>query len=156
MTNYPRKRQDWYLNPFSELENLQRQMNKLFDYSLYQPEYSDTSILGSQWVPAIDIYDSKDSIKVKVDLAGLKKEDIDVSIQENVLTIKGEKKRSSEVKEDAYLRTERFTGTFHRSITLPTEVDQEKVQASFRDGVLELVLPKKEEAKPKQIMNKGR
>ena len=151
MTNYPSKKQDWYSNPFSELESLQRQMNKLFDYSLYKPEYSDTSILGSQWAPAIDIYDSKDSITVKADLAGLKKEDIDVSIQENVLTIKGEKRRSSEAKEEAYLRTERFTGTFHRSITLPTEVAQEKVQASFKDGMLELTLPKKEDAKPKQI-----
>lgn len=151
MKNYPTIRKDWYLNPFSELENLQKEMNKLFDLSFPGSEFSDTSLLGGRWAPSIDLYDSKDNIVVKADLPGVSKENIDVTIQDNMLTIKGEKKRSSEKKEDDYFRTERFIGTFHRSITLPTSVDRDKVQANYNNGVLELTLPKKEEAKPKQI-----
>lgn len=152
MNNFPiRKRQDSALTPFADLENLQREMNRLFDFSLSRPGYDDTSLLGGQWGPAIDIYDSKDNLVVKADLPGLSKDEIDVSIQENILTISGEKKRESKVKEEDYFREERFYGSFHRAITLPTEVDRTKVQANFKDGVLELTLPKKEEAKPQQI-----
>lgn len=152
MTNFPiKRRQDLALTPFSDLENLQREMNRLFDFSLARQGYDDTSLLGGHWAPAIDIYDSKDNIVVKADLPGLNKDEIVVSIQENILTISGEKKRESKIKEDDYFREERFYGSFHRAITLPTQVDRTKVQASFKDGVLELTLPKKEEAKPQQI-----
>jgi len=152
MVNFPiQRRQDPALNPFAELENLQREMNRLFDFSLARTGCDDTSLLGGQWAPAIDIYDSKDSLVVKADLPGLSKDEIDVSIQDNVLTISGEKKRESKVTENDFLRTERFYGSFHRAVTLPAEVDRSKVQANFRDGVLELTLPKKEDAKPKQI-----
>ncbi len=151
MAKYPTTTRDWYADPFAELENLQREMNRLFNTSLFKQADGETSLLGGQWSPAIDMYDAKDNVVIKADLPGLKKEDIEVSVQDNVLTIKGEKKRSSEAKEDDYLRTERFFGTFYRSITLPTEVDRDRIQAKFKDGVLELVLPKKEEVKPKQI-----
>ncbi len=151
MKNYPTIKRDWSLDPFSELENLQREMNKLFDFSFHGPEFSNTSLLGGRWAPSIDLYDSKDNIVVKTDLPGVSKGDIEVMIQDNMLTIKGEKKRSSDMKEEDYFRTERFIGTFHRSISLPTSVDRDNAQASYNNGVLELTLPKKEEAKPKQI-----
>ena len=152
MTNFPiRRNHDLTLTPFTDLETLQREMNRLFDFSLSRPGYNDTSLLGGQWAPLVDIYDSKDNLVVKADLPGLSKDDIEVSIQENILTISGEKKQELNVSEDEYLRTERFYGSFHRAITLPTEVDRAKVQANFKDGVLELILPKKEEAKPQQI-----
>ena len=152
MTNFPiKKREDFGVNSFADLENLQREMNRLFDFFPSRWGYEDTSLLGSQWAPAIDIFDSKDNLVVKADLPGLNKDDINVSIQENILTISGEKKQELNVKEDDYLRTERFYGSFHRAITLPIEVDRTKVQASFKDGVLELILSKKEEAKPQQI-----
>ena len=152
MTNFPiRRNHDLTLTPFTDLETLQREMNRLFDFSLSRPGYDDTSLLGGQWAPLVDIYDSKDNLVVKADLPGLSKEDIQVAIQENILTISGEKKQELNVSENEYLRTERFYGSFHRAITLPTEVDRTKVQANFKDGVLELILPKKEEAKPQQI-----
>ncbi len=153
MANVPTKRtKDWnIISPFQELENLQREMNRLFDLTFPRLGEADTTLLGGQWTPAIDIYDSKDNIVVKADLPGLKKDDIEVSIQDNILTIKGEKKQEREVKEEDYIRSERFYGSFHRSISLPSEVDSSKVKAVFKDGVLELTLSKKEEAKPKQI-----
>ena len=152
MTNFPiRRNHDLTLTPFTDLEALQREMNRLFDFSLSRPGYDDTSLLGGQWAPLVDIYDSKDNLVVKADLPGLSKDDIQVAIQENILTISGEKKQELNVSENEYLRTERFYGSFHRAITLPTEVDRTKVQANFKDGVLELILPKKEEAKPQQI-----
>jgi HSP20 family protein len=151
MRQFPSTRRDWYLNPFAELENLQREMNKLFDLSGPRTDHSDVALLGGQWAPAIDLYDSKDNIVVKIDLPGMKKEDIDITIQENVLSIKGEKKRLTNIPEDGYVRTERSFGSFYRSVTLPASVDRDKVQAVFNNGVLDLTLPKKEEAKPKQI-----
>jgi HSP20 family protein len=152
MTNFPiRRNHDLTLTPFTDLETLQREMNRLFDFSLSRPGYDDTSLLGGQWAPLVDIYDSKDNLVVKADLPGLSKDDIQVAIQENILTISGEKKQELNIREDEYLRTERFYGSFHRAITLPTEVDRTKVQANFKDGILELILPKKEEAKPQQI-----
>ncbi len=153
MANVPTKRtKDWnVISPFQELENLQREMNRLFDLTFPRLGETDTTLLGGQWAPAIDIYDSKDNVVVKADLPGLKKDDIEVLIQDNILTIKGEKKQEREVKEEDYIRSERFYGSFHRSISLPSEVDGSKVKAVFKDGVLELTLPKKEEAKPKQI-----
>ena len=152
MTNFPtRRNHDLTLTPFTDLETLQREMNRLFDFSLSRPGYDDTSLLGGQWAPLVNIYDSKDNLVVKADLPGLSKDDIQVAIQENILTISGEKKQELNIREDEYLRTERFYGSFHRAITLPTEVDRTKVQANFKDGILELILPKKEEAKPQQI-----
>lgn len=150
MMNFPIKKQNesWY--PFSDIQNLHKEMNRLFDFTF--PHWdSDTSLLSGQWAPAIDVYDSKDNIVVKADLPGLKKEDINVSVQDDVLIISGEKKQESEVKEKDYLRTERYQGIFHRSLRLPAQIDAAKVNASFKDGVLEIILGKKEESKPKQI-----
>ncbi len=150
MVNFPMKKQNesWY--PFSDIQNLHKEMNRLFDFSF--PKWdSETSLLSGQWAPAIDVYDSKDNVVVKADLPGLTKEDINVSVQDDLLTISGEKKQESEVKEKDYLRTERYHGSFHRALRLPAQIDLSKVNANFKDGVLEITLGKKEEAKPKQI-----
>jgi len=144
-----RTNQVW--DPFREMELLQKEMNRLFDFSLAHSPNEYPALLGGQWSPAVDIHDAKDNFLVKVDLPGLKKEDIDVSVEEDTLIIRGEKKRDNEIKEDNYYRSERFYGTFCRQLTLPASVDSAKVEASYKDGVLKLVLPKKEEAKPKQI-----
>jgi HSP20 family protein len=151
MVYLPSRRQNSGLNPFVELENLQREMNRLFDFSFFKGTDEDSSLWKSQWAPAIDVFDSKDSLVIKADLPGLNKDEIDVSIQDNILTIRGEKKQEFKNKENNYLRSERFYGIFHRAIALPAEVDRAKIQASFKDGVLELTLPKSEESKPKQI-----
>lgn len=151
MALVPYRKNDWLSNSFSEIESLQREMNRLFDFSLTRNPWGESTLLGSQWSPAVDIYDSKDNLLVKADLPGLSKEEIDVSVDHDTLIIKGEKKKESEVKEENYFKTERFYGSFYRTIRLPSDVNSEKVEAKYQDGVLTLVLPKKEEAKPKQI-----
>ncbi len=151
MNLIPRKRET-NLIPFRSLFDLQREMNGLFDdFSLGKWPGREDSLFEGAWIPAMDVHDSKDSIVVRADLPGMKKEDIEVSIQDGALIIRGEKREEAERKEKGAVRTERFYGSFHRSVTLPTAVDDTKVKASYKNGVLELTLPKKEEAKPRQI-----
>ncbi|MBF0217148.1 MAG: Hsp20/alpha crystallin family protein [Candidatus Omnitrophica bacterium] len=126
-------------------------MNQLFNFSLDRWDEKPYGILESAWSPAIDVFDSKDNILVKADIPGMKKEDIEVSVHGDTLSIKGEKKEEKEVKEKDFVKTERFYGSFTRSLRLPSEVDSEKVTATYKDGVLELTLAKREETKPKQI-----
>jgi len=97
--------------------------------------------------PALDVYEDKQDLIVKVEIPGLSKDDIDLTIEGNTLTIKGEKKKEHEIKEEDYYRSERVFGSFSRSIELPADVKTDKVNASFKDGVLEVRLPKTEEAK---------
>ena len=137
------------LDIFQDLEDFQREMNRLFDLNLQRPLKAGNG--GSLWAPAVDIVDEKDQIKVKADLPGMKKEDIEVNVENDVLTIKGEKKEEKEIKEKDYVRSERTYGVFHRAFTLPASVDAARVNASYKEGVLEIALPKKEGAKPKQI-----
>lgn len=106
------------------------------------------SQLFSGWTPALDLYQNNDNIVAVVELPGMRKEDIEISLQDGTLTISGERKDET-AKEGA--RTERVTGKFRRSVTLPTRVDVSKVNASYKDGILTVTLPKAEEAKPKQI-----
>lgn len=146
------RRQETNRNPFTDLLDIQKEMNNLFNsFSLSRWGDREHGLLESSWAPAIDVHDSKDHIVVKADLPGLKKEDIDVSVQEGTLVIRGEKKEEAERKEKGLIRTERFYGSFYRAVSLPTAVDDTKVKAAYKNGVLELTLPKKEEAKPKQI-----
>ena len=122
-------------------------MNRLFEFSLPS---RDTGLF-SGWSPALDVWDDKDNLFVKVELPGLKKDEINLSLHDGVLTISGERKREVEKKEGQSFRSERYFGKFQRSVTLPTAVDASKVNAAYKDGVLTVELPKAEEAKPKQI-----
>jgi HSP20 family protein len=103
------------------------------------------------WSPLVDVHETKEGYQLQVELPGVKQEDIQVSIEGETLTLKGERKHEAEVKEDEYHRVERSYGRFERSIVLPSVVDPGQVKATYRDGVLEILLPKKEEAKPKEI-----
>jgi len=98
-------------------------------------------------VPSVDVYEEKDEVVVKVDLPGMDRDDIDVNITDSQLSIRGEKRKEEEVDEDAYYRSERAYGAFNRTIDLPSEVQTEKAKASFKNGVLEIRMPKSEEAK---------
>lgn len=102
-------------------------------------------------LPSLDVYEEKDDVVVKAEMPGMKKEDIEVNILGDLLTIKGEKKKEEEVKEQDYYRRERSYGSFARSVSLPCEVKSDQVKASFKDGVLEVRMPKTEEAKKKSI-----
>ncbi len=132
---------------FDRLTSLRDEVNRLFDFSWPARD----SGLFSGWSPALDVFDDKDSVVVKVELPGLKKDEINISLHEGVLTVSGERKRETEKKEGESFRSERYFGKFQRSVTLPTTVDSNKVSASYKDGVLTVELPKAEEAKPKQI-----
>jgi len=132
---------------FDRLSSLREEVNRLFDFSLPARD----SGLFSGWSPALDVFDDKDALVVKVELPGLKKEEINISLHDGVLTVSGERKRETEKKEGESFRSERYFGKFQRSVTLPTAVDSSKVSAAYKDGVLTVELPKAEEAKPKQI-----
>jgi len=103
------------------------------------------------WAPIVDIEEDSDSIVVKAEIPGMKKEDIKVSVQSNILTITGERIHESETKNKTFHRVERSYGKFSRLITLPTDVDSDKVKANYKDGILSITLPKPEEVKPKHI-----
>ena len=134
---------------FGQLFDLRDELDRLFDSSF--AGLATTSGILNGWTPAVDLYEEQDNFMVQAELPGLKREDIDVTLHDNALTISGERK-SEEKHEDAETyREERFYGRFHRSITLPKAVKSDKVSASYRDGVLTVTLPKSEEAKPKQI-----
>ena len=106
------------------------------------------------WAPALDVAEKTDAFLVKVELPGMKPEDIDISVQGNVLSVCGEKKESAEEKDKNYHYTERRFGSFRRDVTLPAGVEAGKIEAQFRDGVLSITLPKSEEEKPKKIQVK--
>ena len=105
----------------------------------------------SAWSPAVDIVQESDRYLVKVDLPGMKKEEIEITLNGDTLTISGEKKNAKETKDDSYYRSERYYGKFSRSLVLPSTVDANKIEAAYKDGVLSVTLPRSEEARPKQI-----
>lgn len=129
--------------------NLRDELNSFFDVPFWSNS-GRTDQLFTGWSPALDLYESGDHLVAVVELPGMRKEDIDISLHDGTLTISGERKRESNNGETAQ-RTERYVGTFRRSISLPTRVDPSKVSATYQDGILKVTLPKAEEAKPKQI-----
>ena len=144
----PCKKSNYLVDPFLGWDDFHKQVDQLFNFSM-SPWTTGGLLEGS--APAIDIYDAGDDLVVKVDLPGLSKDEIKISVQDNQLVLKGEKKKENEVKEENSLRTERFFGSFYRSVRLPSQVDAGKAKAKYVDGVLTLTIPKKEEAKPKDI-----
>ena len=137
--------------PFRDLLSLQDRMNRMFDESYRGRSASDDWALGGSWAPAVDIYEHEGNIVLTAELPGVDPKDVDIRVENNVLTLRGERKWSDEVQRESYHRVERAYGSFARSFTLPNVVDTEKIKADFEDGMLKLVLPKREEAKPKQI-----
>lgn len=137
-------------DPFRDLISIQDRMNRLFEQTLSRSR-EDEGVSATAWTPAVDIYETPDTIVMKAELPGVAREDIQIQINENTLTLQGERRFAKDVQEENYLRLERAYGGFHRSFTLPATVQQDKIRALFKDGVLELVLPKAEDAKPKRI-----
>jgi HSP20 family protein len=139
--------------PFRDLVSLQGRMNRLFDESFRGAGRGGAEEDWAQgaWSPAVDIYEKDGTIVLKAELPGIEPKDVDVRVENNILTLKGERRFEAEVQQDSYQRVERAYGTFSRSFTLPTVVDTDNIKAEFKDGVLRMSLPKKEEAKPKQI-----
>lgn len=134
--------------PFRDLMNIQDEMNRLFEDFFRRPAQSGE--MGT-WTPVMDVSETNDKITVKMDLPGVTKEDVNISIIGDTLQVKGEKKQEKEVKEENYHRIERTYGSFFRSVELPSRVVAEKITAKFKDGVLTIELPKADEVKPHAI-----
>jgi HSP20 family protein len=137
---------------FRDFAQLQDRINRVFFDTYGHGRQDDGLLTSGAWVPPLDIYQNGDhEVVLKAELPDMTREDIDVTVEKNTLTIKGEKKFSSEAKEDQFHRMERHYGAFSRSFTLPQTVDSSKVSADYRNGVLTVRLPLREEAKPRQI-----
>lgn len=135
--------------PFDQLASVRDEMNRLFESTLGDGVRSPDLFGG--WTPAVDLYEDKDNLIVRAELPGMNKESIDISLHEGVLTLSGERKAEEQPEGSDTYRSERFYGRFQRSFELPRPVESERVNASYRDGVLTVTLPKTEGAKPRQI-----
>ncbi len=133
----------------ADFKNLQNQLNRFLEpFGRVTP---DEDLVSGTWVPPVDVAETQEKILVRVEVPGMKQEDIQIEFENGLLTLKGERKLVKEDNGLTYHRVERAYGNFNRTFTLPRTVDPEKISASYRDGVLEIEVPKKEEAKPKQI-----
>ena len=141
--------------PFHNVVSTQERMNRIFDEAFrgQRRGSEDDWALGGNWAPAVDIFEHEGNIVLKAELPGIDPKDVDIRVENNVLTLRGERKfeSESEVKREDYHRVERAYGSFSRSFTLPNVVDTGKIKAESKDGVLKVTLPQKAEAKPKQI-----
>jgi HSP20 family protein len=137
-------------DPFREFVTLQDRMNRLFR-DPRGPEGHDESLTTTAFAPPVDVYEDEHNITLKIEVPGIDEKDIDVRIENNTLTVHGERKFEKEEKEENYRRVERQYGSFTRTFNLPSTVDHENVQADYEKGVLKIKLAKKAEAKPKQI-----
>ena len=138
-------------NPFKDIEKARSEMDRLWDTFLFGvPQKRDLSE-EAEWLPTVDVAETKNEIVVNVEAPGMDPEEFDISLSERTLTIKGDKKQDNVEKEENYHLVERRYGTFTRSILLPQEVESDKISASYKDGILRITLPKSEEAKKKEI-----
>jgi len=135
-------------DPFREMRSLQDEVNRLFASSFSR---DDNDLMRGAWSPQVDIFENRNEIVLEADLAGMKPEDVNISIENNVLTIHGERKFEKKDENDNFHRVERSYGSFTRSFTLPSTVQSENANAEFENGVLRLTLAKREEAKPRRI-----
>ncbi len=134
--------------PLRELSNLRREMEDLWENVAGEKEFLS---MRGEWMPALDVLETKDSLIVKAEVPGMEPKDIDISLSGDLLTIKGEKKQKTEEKKENFHRIETRYGAFSRSIRVPVSVDSNKIEASYDKGVLKITLPKKEGIKAKQI-----
>ena len=137
--------------PFEGLNRIQSRINDLFDETFGRPGAHPTANNATAWFPPVDVLESRDSYLIRAELPGMKKEDFNLELQDGVLTLSGERKFEEPANGVEYHRIERSSGKFFRSFSLPQTVKNDEIKASFRDGILEVHVPKADEAKPKQI-----
>ena len=136
--------------PFRELERVRREMDRLWD-SFFEEGPKRRGEEAGEWLPSLDVAETENDIVVRAEIPGIDPKDIDISLANDLLTIKGEKKQEKEEKEENYHLIERSYGSFSRSVRLPGEVRSDKISASYKNGILKVTLPKSEEAKKKEI-----
>jgi len=136
--------------PFNNLMTAQREFDRLFKEA-FTPFYGEGELSTRTWAPPVDIYETENDIVLKAELPGVDSKDVEVRVEDNTLYLKGERMFEKEVKSESYHRVERSYGTFARSFSLPNSISTDKVKAEFKDGLLILTLPKREEAKPRTV-----
>lgn len=137
-------------DPF-RMSDIQGEVNRLFDSFFGRPTTAVAPTGERMWAPAVDIWEDKDNLTLTFEIPGIRDKDVNVSITDDLLSVRGERRFDREVKDESYHRLERVYGKFERNVQLPMPVQSDKVKAVYRDGVLEITLPKAEEVKPKQI-----
>ena len=137
--------------PYRDLMSVRDEMNRVFNEAFGRATTDESAWFSGAWAPPVDIYETDQGLVIKAELPGFSKDDFSIELKDNTLVIRGERRRQDEVKEGNYHRMERVYGAFQRSFLLPTTVDQDKVRAAYKDGVLELHLPKVAAAQPKRI-----
>jgi HSP20 family protein len=137
--------------PVRELGTIQNEMNRLFNTFFEPSGPADGGATGRRWIPAMDLVESQDDFVLRADLPGLSEGDVNIELEDNVLTISGERKAEHEERKEGFYRVERTSGAFARSLTLPEGVDPANIRASFDRGVLEVRIPKPEERKPRKV-----
>jgi len=141
-------------DPFRDLRSLQDEVNRLFTGNIGRT-FDDEGIARGSWQPSVDIYENKDQIVLEAELPGMNREDFDLSIENNVITLRGERRFEKKEDTDNYHRVERAYGSFTRSFTLPNTITGEGATADYRNGVLRVTIPKREETKARRIEVKG-
>src|SRR5918995_4064830 len=141
-------------DPFRDLRTLQDEVNRLFSGN-FSPAFGDEGFARGAWAPSVDIYENKDQIVLEAELPGMNREDFELTVENNVLTLRGERRFEKKEDTDNYHRVERAYGSFTRSFTLPNTVSGEGASADYRNGVLRVTLPKREETKARRIEVKG-
>ena len=142
----------WRKRTWHPIVRMHGDMEQVFDdFFGKRPAFLSADYRRWDWRPPVDISDTDDAVEVRAEMPGLSEKDINVTVKDNVLTLKGEKKHESDVKEENYHRHERAYGRFQRSFALPTNLETDNAKATFKDGVLTLSIPKSEQAKPKEI-----
>jgi HSP20 family protein len=137
--------------PARELGTIQNEMNRLFNTFFESSGPADGGATGRRWIPAMDLVETEDDFLLRADLPGVSENDVNIELEDNVLTISGERKAEHEQRKEGYYRVERTSGAFARSLTLPEGVNPEGIRASFDRGVLEVRIPKPEERKPRKV-----
>ncbi|MBI5375642.1 MAG: Hsp20/alpha crystallin family protein [Candidatus Schekmanbacteria bacterium] len=138
-------------DPFRDMVTIRDRMNKLFDDVFSKSDLTKEHDLDGLWSPSVDIYETDESVVLKAELPEVEEKDIEIKLEDNVLTLKGERKLEKEAKKENYYRMERAYGAFSRAFSIPSRVDQENVTANFKDGVLKITMSKKKEAQEKKI-----
>lgn len=129
-------------DPFKDLLSIQDRMNRLFEETILRTRTTQEGFTSGTWTPAVDVYETNTNIVLKAELPGIEQKDIMLEVKDNILVIKGERRFERDVKEENYYQVERSYGTFQRTFPLPSNVDQDNVKAKFKEGVLEVVIPK--------------
>ena len=137
-------------DPFRDLVSIRDKMNRLFEDAVTQ-RGEEKELVASSWAPAVDIYEDESQLVLTAEVPGLNDKDVEIKIEDNVLSIQGERKLEKETREENYHRIERAYGAFYRSFTLPNYIDQDKIKAEHENGVLKITMPKKAELKPRKV-----